>query len=245
MDVIIARDAHNAAESGAGLIAATFADRSSGVIGLATGSSPLPLYEAWSRRASQGEDYSRLHAFALDEYVGIPVEDPQSYHATILRVVVEPVGLTAANVHLPDGMSADLEAAAHEYEVAISVAGGIDLQILGIGTNGHLGFNEPGTALDSRTHVEKLTQETRSSNARFFGDSAKVPERCVTQGIGTILEARHLLLIASGERKAIAVARALEGPISSDFPASVLQLHGRVTVLLDEAAAGRLTKAQA
>jgi glucosamine-6-phosphate deaminase len=212
------------------------------VLGLATGSSPLPLYAELERRVDAGLDLRAVSGFALDEYVGIPLDHPQSYHEVIRTQVTGPLGLDPARVHVPDGLAADLAAACADYERAIAAAGGVDIQILGIGGNGHIGFNEPGSPLDSRTRVVTLAERTRSDNARFFDSIDQVPTRSVTQGIGTILQARHLLLLAQGERKAAAVAAAVEGPVTPDHPASALQLHDHVTLLLDTAAASQLTR---
>lgn len=208
------------------------------VLGLATGSSPLPLYDAL---ADSGVDFSRVTAFALDEYVGLGPGDPRGYASVINSEVTRRLGLRPEAVHVPDVFAPDLDAAAQDYEQAIHAAGGVDLQILGIGHNGHLAFNEPGAALDSRTRVEVLAERTRRANSRFFDSPDQVPTHCLTQGIGTILQARHLLLIAHGEDKAGIIARALQGPISAECPASALQLHPHVTVFLDRAAASQLS----
>ena len=207
------------------------------VIGVATGSSPSPVYGAL---AVSGADFSKAAWFALDEYVGLPPGHPESYAEVLRREIVEPLGLDPRTVHLPDPHRGDLQEAARRYEQQIAAAGGIDVQILGIGRNGHLAFNEPGAALDSRTRVETLTEDTRRANERFFPSLQDVPTHCLTQGLGTILEARHLLLIARGTEKAEALARALTGPVGTDCPASVLQTHGRVTVLADDDAASLL-----
>ena len=207
------------------------------VIGVATGSSPAPLYEAL---AGTHADYRNAAWFALDEYVGLPPGHPESYAEVLRREIIEPLGLDPQTVHLPDPHRADLQAACDDYERLIAEAGGIDLQILGIGRNGHLAFNEPGGALDSRTRVEVLTEDTRRANRRFFDSLDSVPTLCLTQGLGTILEAGQLLLIAQGEDKAQALHAALKGPVSPECPASVLQLHGRVAVLADAAAASLL-----
>ena len=207
------------------------------VIGVATGSSPSPLYAAL---AASGADFSAATWFALDEYVGLPPGHPESYAEVLRREIIDPLGLDPQRVHLPDPHRVDLHDAARRYEQLITDAGGIGLQILGIGRNGHLAFNEPGAALDSRTRVETLTEDTRRANQRFFDSLEDVPTHCLTQGLGTILEARHLLLIARGPEKAEALARALTGPVTADCPASVLQTHGHVTVLADDAAASLL-----
>jgi glucosamine-6-phosphate deaminase len=212
------------------------------VLGLATGSTPLPVYEALSSRLA-GLDVSRVRGFALDEYVGIDPSHPESYRAVITREVVEPLGLDPARVQTPNGAMATIEHAGEDYERAIAEAGGIDLQILGIGTSGHIGFNEPGSSFASRTRVKTLVEQTRRDNARFFDSIDDVPMHCITQGLGTILEARHLVLLAFGAGKAAAVAQAVEGPLTSSLPGSAIQLHPHVTVVVDEAAASELAGA--
>jgi len=208
------------------------------VIGVATGSSPLPVYEALQRRDLAAIRAAR--AFALDEYVGLPSGHPQSYRSVIAREVTERLGLDPERVEVPDGSPDALSTAGERYEALIAQAGGVDVQILGIGTTGHIGFNEPTSSLASRTRVKTLTAQTRWDNARFFESPDDVPRHCVTQGLGTILEAREIVLIALGSGKAAAVAATVEGPVTAMCPASVLQLHPRVTVVADEAAAAGL-----
>jgi glucosamine-6-phosphate deaminase len=220
------------------------AGRNEPVIGLATGSSPLGLYAELARAVAGGRlDLRRARGFALDEYVGLEPGHPQAYRQILLREVCEPLGLPPDRLHVPDGGRAGAAAladAAEEYEGRIHRAGGVDVQILGIGGNGHLGFNEPGSSLSSRTRVKRLAERTRNDNARFFDRPEQVPTHCVTQGLGTVLEARRLVLVASGAAKADAVAAALEGPLSASCPASVLQWHPAVAVVIDEACASRL-----
>ena len=212
------------------------------VLGLATGSSPLAIYAELAAQVRAGQlEASRVRGFALDEYVGIPPGHPQSYASVIKREVVEPLGLDPAGVRVPDGRATDIEAACAEYEAAIRDAGGIDLQILGIGANGHIGFNEPTSSFASRTRIKTLAPQTRADNARFFDDPDQVPTHCLTQGLGTIMAARELLLVAQGERKAGAIAAAVEGPVSSMCPGSILQFHQHATVIIDDAAATQLT----
>lgn len=208
------------------------------VLGVATGSSPEPVYSALAARGLPRPE--TLTAFALDEYVGLPASHPQSYRSVIDREVTRPLGLDPSRVHIPDGTAADLELACTQYEGEIAAAGGIDLQLLGIGVDGHLGFNEPTSSLASRTRIKTLTRRTREDNARFFSSLDEVPLHCLTQGLGTILDAREALLVATGETKAPAVAAMVEGPLSAICPASVLQLHPKATVLLDPAAASAL-----
>jgi len=212
--------------------------RPGAVLGLATGSSPLPVYAELLRRRDAGDlSFDGVQAFTLDEYVDLPRAHPQSYHAVIRREFTEAAGIT---VDAPNSEATDIPAEAARYETAIRNAGGIDVQLLGIGTDGHIGFNEPGSSLASRTRVKTLTPQTRADNARFFDSIDDVPVHVLTQGLGTILEARHLVLVATGEGKAAAVAAAVEGPVSAMCPSSVLQLHRHVTFVVDEAAAADL-----
>lgn len=211
------------------------------VLGLATGSTPLPVYQALAVRVAKDHpDLSQLRGFALDEYVGLPPGHPESYRSVITRDVVEPLGLDPSRIRVPSGSLDGIETAGEENERAILDAGGIDLQILGIGTVGHVGFNEPGSSLASLTRVKTLTEQTMADNARFFDSADDVPMHCITQGLGTILRARHLVLLAFGAGKAPAIAAAVEGPVSASQPASIIQLHPHATVVLDEAAASEL-----
>lgn len=210
------------------------------VLGVATGSSPLGIYENLAQRVSDGRlDVSNLRCFALDEYLGLAPDDPNSYAETIRQTVTVPLGLDPDRVRVPSGVGEDIPAQCEAYERAIADAGGVDVQILGIGGNGHLGFNEPSSSFASRTRVLTLTRRTREDNARFFGEGF-VPTHCVTQGLGTIMDARHLVVAAFGERKADAIAAAVEGPVTAMCPASVLQFHPHATVVVDEAAASKL-----
>lgn len=215
--------------------------RGPSVLGLATGSTPLGTYgELIERHRTGGLSFANAQAFLLDEYVGLPTEHPQSYHSVIRQEFTAGVDFAPDAVHGLDGMAEDLEAEAAQYEERISASGGVDIQILGIGTDGHVGFNEPMSSLASRTRIKTLTRQTREDNARFFASPADVPGHVLTQGLGTIRKARHLLLLAMGEAKAEAIAAAVEGPVAAVCPASALQLHPHVSVLVDEAAASRL-----
>ena len=237
MEVVIVED-HEAAGTLVADIVVTHV-RPGAVLGLATGSSPLPAYRELIRRHRDEDlDLSGCRAFLLDEYVGLPRTHPESYHSVIRREFTDDVGLE--RVDSPDGEAQDIPAEAARYEAAIADAGGVDVQVLGIGTDGHLGFNEPGSSLASRTRVKTLTRQTRADNARFFDSIDDVPQHVLTQGLGTILDARHLVLIATGAGKADAVATAVEGPLSAFCPATILQLHPRATVVVDEDAAAQL-----
>lgn len=241
--VCVASDAEAAAELAATRILALLREKPTAALGVATGSTPSPVYRALARAMrSTPLDLSRARAFALDEYVGIDPRLPQSYRSVIDAEVTEPLGFDRRLVSVPDGSATDLAAAASAYEASIDSIGGVDLQILGIGHNGHIGFNEPGSAHDSLTRVVDLAEETREANARFFdGDVDLVPRQAMTQGIGTILKARSIVLLAFGSGKAEAVAQALEGPIDQASPASALRRHADVTILLDKAAASSLS----
>jgi glucosamine-6-phosphate deaminase len=225
-------------------IAALLARRPDAVLGLATGSSPLAVYRDLARRHAAGEvSFAAARAFLLDEYVGLAPEHPRSYRRFVAEELERHLDFRPGALRGPDAVSADVPAACAAYEAAIAEAGGIDLQLLGIGTDGHIGFNEPGSSLASRTRIKTLTDRTRQDNARFFTSLDAVPRHVVTQGVGTILEARHLVLLASGAAKAEAVARAVEGPVTAMVPASALQLHPHVSVVVDEPAAACLSLA--
>ncbi|WP_438856437.1 glucosamine-6-phosphate deaminase [Agromyces sp. M3QZ16-3] len=243
-EVVIVRDEEAAGELAASAVVDLLRARADAVLGLATGSTPLSTYRALARRiAAEGIATAGVRGFALDEYVGLPPGHPEGYRQVIAREVVDPLGLTPELIRVPNGDPASIRTAAEDYEAAIDAAGGVDLQILGIGRTGHIGFNEPGSSLASRTRVKTLTEQTRIDNARFFDSIDDVPMHCITQGIGTILRARHLVLLAFGEAKADAVAAAVEGPVSASQPGSAIQLHPHATVIVDEAAASRLAYA--
>lgn len=242
MEVVILPEARTIASVVADAVGALLTERPDAVLGLATGSSPLAVYDELARRHDAGAlSFARARAFALDEYVGLDADHPQRYAAVLDAEITSRVDFAPGAVQAPDGLAADLPAACAAYERALRAAGGVDLQLLGIGSDGHVAFNEPGSSLASRTRLKTLTEQTRRDNARFFGgDVDAVPRHCLTQGLGTILEARHVVLLATGAAKAEAVHHLVEGCVSALWPASVLQLHPHVTVLLDEAAAGRL-----
>jgi glucosamine-6-phosphate deaminase len=240
-EVIVVEHEQAAGELVAESIRALIETKRDAVLGLATGSTPLTVYQALSRSLSARPlDVRMVRGFSLDEYVGLPAGHPESYRAVIDREVVVPLGLTPGNIRVPNSDLAALPTAGTEYEQAIIDAGGVDLQLLGIGRTGHLGFNEPGSSFASLTRVKTLTPQTRADNARFFASPDEVPIHCITQGIGTILRARHLVLLAFGAGKAAALAAAVEGPVTSSQPGSAIQLHPHVTVVADEAAAGLL-----
>lgn len=238
MRVRLAPDAKTAGEIIAAEIADTLARNPSAAIGVATGTTPEPVYEALAESAV---DLSAASAFALDEYVGLPAGHPQSYRAILQRMLVETLGLADERLHVPDGTDPDPAAAAASYERALVGSPGVDLQLLGIGRNGHIGFNEPGAAFDTATRVVRLTDDTRRANSRFFADEAAVPARAITQGLGTIFRARRLVLLATTTAKAHAIASLVRGPITTDVPATLLRLHPDATVFVTPQAAAELT----
>ena len=212
------------------------------VLGLATGSTPIGLYRELIRRCREdGLDLSKITTFNLDEYVGLPPDHPQSYHRFMREQLFDHLALDARHVNIPNGMAMDIEAHCDWYEEQIMRAGGLDLQVLGIGANGHIAFNEPGSSLGSRTRVKTLTRQTREDNARFFGSVEEVPLYALTMGIGTIMEARELLMLVTGEAKAEALRAAVEGPLTAMVPASMIQMHRKAYVIVDRAAASLLS----
>ncbi|NGO38573.1 glucosamine-6-phosphate deaminase [Limisphaera ngatamarikiensis] len=242
VEVIVLSTAEEAVRLVARVVARSVRARPDLVLGLATGRTMEGVYRELVRlHREEGLDFSRCRTFNLDEYVGVSSDDPRSFRHWMQEHFFRHVNLQPANVHLPDGMAADLEAECLRYEEQIRAAGGVDLQLLGIGRAGHIGFNEPLSSLQSRTRVKMLTPVTIRQNAAACGGEDRVPRRAVTMGVGTILEARWCVLVALGLEKAEVVARAVEGPITSMVPASALQLHPRCTVVLDEAAASLLS----
>lgn len=237
MEIVIQPTADNATKLAASLLARVIRRRAGAVFGLATGSTPLSLYR---ELIALKLDWRKVTTFNLDEYVGLPPEHPHSYHTFMWENLFRHINIAKKNVHIPDGLAKDIPKFCAKYEKQIRAAGGIDLQLLGIGTDGHIGFNEQTSSLASRTRIKTLTPQTRRDNARFFGSEEQVPPHVITMGIGTILEARHCVLLAFGKNKALAVAEAVEGPVTSMNPASALQLHPKVTVFLDEDAASEL-----
>lgn len=242
MEVVITADPDEAGALAASAVERLVRAAPAPVLGLATGSSPLPIYRALIERHRSGQvGFAHARAFMLDEYVGLEPGHPEAYRSFIRRELIDHIDLPETSLFSPDGTPAHLETEPRRYEEEIAAAGGIDLQILGIGSDGHIGFNEPVSSLASRTRLKTLARSTREDNARFFGgDLDAVPHHVLTQGIGTILEARHLVLIATGGAKADPVARAVEGPLSAMVPASALQLHPHATVIVDEPASAAL-----
>jgi glucosamine-6-phosphate deaminase len=240
MEIIIQSTPEAATAVAARVIRSLLREKPDAVLGLATGSTPLRLY---SELVEMQLDWSRVRTFNLDEYVGLAPDCAQSYHYYMWENLFRHTNISRENVHIPNGMARDIPRACAWYEDRIREAGGIDLQVLGIGTDGHIGFNEPTSSLVSRTRIKTLTVQTRRDNARFFTSEAEVPHHVLTMGIGTVMEAKQCLLLGLGENKAQAIAEAVEGPITANNPASALQMHPVVKVCLDEPAASRLKRA--
>lgn len=241
MEVVILPDEQAIANAAADIVKRQVVAKPNTVFGLATGSSPVAAYREIAKRQNSGDfTLSDTRAFMLDEYVGLPADHPQSYAAFIRSVFIDHVDMRDDAVRTLNGMAQDVPAECAAFEFEIAQAGGVDLQFLGIGSDGHIAFNEPGSSLVSRTRIKTLTEQTRIDNARFFDSVSDVPRHVLTQGLATIMEARHLLMLVNGESKAEAVAACVEGPVSAMCPGSIIQMHPRVTVLLDEAAAGKL-----
>lgn len=241
MHVILFQDMQQLGEAAGSLFAAQVLRKADSVLGFATGSSPLCTYASLSALYTRGAvDFSAVRTFNLDEYVGLPATHAQSYAYFMWQNLFSKINIKPVNCHLPNGMAEDLDAECENYEQQISDAGGVDLQLLGIGHNGHIGFNEPGDIFTEHTNCVSLTQRTIDANKRFFTSADDVPRRALSMGIGTIMRARGIVLIIYGADKAEITAQALKGPITPQVPASILRFHPNVTVLLDKAAAAAL-----
>ena len=226
------------ANRAATLIADVVTQKPNCVLGLATGSSPIGCYQELIRKhKDDGLDFANVTTFNLDEYIGLSAKHPQSYRVFMQENLFDHLNLATANTHVPDGLCADIDDHCRQYEKLIRDAGRVDLQLLGIGTNGHIAFNEPGASSDSRTRKIQLAADTIRSNSRFFSSDQDIPKTAITMGVETILEARKIVLIATGNSKADAVATAINGPVDTNCPASFLRLHAEVTFVIDTAAA--------
>lgn len=243
MEIIIQPTAEAASHIAARHIARLVRDKPNAVLGLATGSTPLAMYHELVRmHREQGLNFSQVTTFNLDEYVGLPAEHPASYHAFMWENFFSKVNVPKDHIHIPDGTTRHVPAFCKQYEESIRAAGGIDLQVLGIGGDGHIGFNEPSSSLASRTRIKTLTAQTRQDNARFFDKLEDVPLHVITMGVGTIMDTREILLLAFGEKKADAIAQAVEGPITAMNPASILQMHPVAKCIIDTPAAAKLKR---
>jgi len=255
MDILIRENYNEMSRTAAKLIAKLIKTKPNCVLGLATGSTPIGTYKELVRmHKEENLDFSKVRSFNLDEYLGIsidlnkPYNEDQSYARFMYEELFKHVNIKKENYHVPNGLSINPNEFCTSYEEEIKKAGGVDLQLLGIGGDGHLGFNEPGTSLYSKTHIEALTKETLDDNFELFYKNSgmtreQMPHFAITMGIGTILKARHALMFASGSKKANIVAKAIEGPITSQITSTALQMHpGKVTIILDEDAAASLEK---
>jgi glucosamine-6-phosphate deaminase len=241
MEVTISPSYDEMSRKAAAVIADALNAKPNAVLGMATGSSPLGLYKELVRmHREEGLDFSQVTTFNLDEYVGLPVTHIQSYHYFMHENFFQHVNIPKENIHIPSGTTRNYRAFCDWYEDRIKQCGGIDVQILGIGSDGHIAFNEPTSSLTSRTRLKTLARQTIEDNARFFDKVEDVPIYAITMGVGTIMEARQLVLVANGENKAEAVAKMIEGPVSHMVTASALQMHPNAKVFLDEAATGQL-----
>ena len=241
MEVIIQDGYEAISRQGAQIVAHTLNAKPDAVLGLATGSTPLGLYKELVRmHQEEGLDFSQVTTFNLDEYVGLAKQHTQSYHYFMHENLFQHINISEDNIHIPSGTTDNYPAFCESYEQWIVECGGIDLQVLGIGSDGHIAFNEPGSSLSSRTRIKTLTSQTIEDNARFFESPDEVPAYSITMGVGTILEARKIILLANGANKAAAVAGAIEGPVTSMCTASALQMHPDTIFLLDHEAAGGL-----
>ncbi|EOS58547.1 MULTISPECIES: glucosamine-6-phosphate deaminase [Paenibacillus] len=224
-------------ETGAGIIASLLQSKPRAILGLATGSTPVGVYEKLIELYKQGSvSFKQASSYNLDEYIGLPADHPESYRRFMDEKLFNHIDILPENTHVPEGNAPDPEQAAKDYAKLLDQAGQIDLQLLGLGHNGHIGFNEPADELTGPPHVVKLQERTRLANARFFNSIDEVPTHALTMGIGSILQAKQILLMAKGEDKAEIIAKALKGPITTQCPASLLQTHPNVVVVVDQAA---------
>jgi len=238
MNVLIYDSNEQLNEAGATIITGLVQTNPRAVLGLATGSTPIGIYQEIVKAYQRGlVSFKEAKSFNLDEYVNLPSDHPESYHVYMKKNLFDHIDLPAASAHIPNGNASDVEAEGAAYDKRIEDAGRIDLQILGIGHNGHIGFNEPSDELIRGTHLVELAQKTREANARFFDSIDDVPKQALTMGVGTILQAKTVMLVVRGADKAEIVKRALTGPITTDCPASLLQTHPNLIVLLDQEAA--------
>lgn len=237
MKIYRAHDYQDMSRKAANILSAQIIIKPDCVLGLATGSTPLGIYAQlveWYKKDDL--DFSRVKTVNLDEYVGLPEDNPQSYHYFMNENLFSKVNIDMRNVHVPEGTNQDILGECECYEKVIDVLGGIDMQLLGLGPNGHIGFNEPASCFTRRTHIVDLAESTIEANKRFFEDASMVPRQAITMGIGTIMKARKILMVVDGEKKAEVLAKALTGEVTPEVPASILQLHPDFTLVADDAA---------
>lgn len=242
MQIIIVDNYQEMSARGAQIIKEFVEQKRQCVLGLATGGTPVGLYGELAKQHRQGLDFSGVTTFNLDEYIGLDALHPASYRFFMEQHLFSQINVCPENIHIPNGKAEDMHKECSDYERTIREHGGIDLQLLGIGRNGHIGFNEPGTEFGMETHIIKLTEDTRQANARFFASIAEVPTMAVSMGIKSIMKAKKILLLANGADKAEAVAKAVRGPVCKELPASILQLHPDISLVLDKDSAALLDK---
>ncbi|NMB02336.1 MAG: glucosamine-6-phosphate deaminase [Firmicutes bacterium] len=240
MNVIVVNNFESMSEEVAKMVHGQITRKPDSVLGLATGSSPLGVYKLLAEYHAKGTDFSKITTFNLDEYVGLAPDHPQSYRYYMNENLFSKINVNPEKTFIPSGIAEDLEAECQRYEEKIKNAGGIDLQLLGIGSNAHIGFNEPGTAFGTVTQVVDLAESTIQDNARFFASIDEVPTQAISMGIKSIMQAKNIILMANGGSKAEAIFAAVKGPVTTKVPASVLQLHPSVTIVVDQAAASKL-----
>jgi len=237
MRMIIARDYQELSKKAADIIAEVIKNKPNAVLGLATGSTPIGMYKQLvTYNKDKLVDFSKVTTFNLDEYVGIPANHPKSYQYFMKDNFFDHTNIDQKRTHIPNGMTSNIELECNDYDEMIRAHGGIDIQVLGIGNNGHIGFNEPDDTLTVGTHVTRLTEDTIKANARFFDSMDEVPTKAITMGLGDIMKAKEIILIASGEAKADIISKLLAGKIDTQMPASLLQIHPNVTVIVDQLA---------
>ncbi|WP_226654172.1 glucosamine-6-phosphate deaminase [Pseudalkalibacillus hwajinpoensis] len=242
MKLIEARDYKHMSELAANYLVDKVQTNPSIVLGLATGGTPLGTYQRLIMDHEKNDtSYKQVTTYNLDEYVGFSSDHPNSYHAFMHKNLFEKVDIPPSNVHLPNGIAPDLVEECKEYEAKIEASGGIDVQLLGMGSNGHIGFNEPGTSFQATTQIVELAQSTREANARFFSDIREVPHEAITMGIATIMKSKEILLLVSGESKNEAMRKLVKGEVDESFPASVLNKHSHVTIIADKHALSGVT----
>ena len=238
MELIVVKNYEEMSKKAASIISSQVIIEPNSVLGLATGDTPLGMYKELIKKYKENEvDFSKVKTFNLDEYYGLERDNSQSYHFYMVNNFFKFINIDSNNINIPNGTSNDIEDDCLNYERKIKEAGGIDIQVLGIGVNGHIGFNEPNVNFEAQTHLVNLNEKTIKSNARFFNSIDEVPKKAISMGIKTILQSKKIILLASGESKAEAVYNTVNGKISPEIPSSILQLHQNVTIILDESAA--------
>ncbi|MFC1557395.1 glucosamine-6-phosphate deaminase [candidate division KSB1 bacterium] len=242
MRVIVKNSCEEFYDAAAEIVKEVITEKPDCVLGMATGSTQLGLYRQLIRmHREEGLDFSNVTSFSLDEYVGLPPAHEQSYHHFMRVHLFDHINMKPDNIYIPDGMTEDVDGFCEWYESEITRRGGVDLQILGIGSNGHIAFNEPGSSLGSRTRIKTLTESTIKDNSKFFSSIEEVPKYTITVGIGTIMDARAILLLADGKAKAGAIAKTIEGPVTAMVPATIVQMHRRATIIVDREAGAKIT----